>query len=431
MLAEFEQDQQRAASPWLYSNNNNKRNVLNSSLPIGMAYFDTLNHKNLRAQATFSPLPINYPFRRSMDQSDPSPAMEIKNRAFHLTHLEPAAQQSTQNDVTVHSGYTSFTDDYANQAEDFYPEEDRHSAVFEVMPEMYKFTLEDAVRDVPSGEGSYGGDVGVDGNRDGNRIRSFQGPVTEAPPDSSEYSNALNTRTVEEYVNPVAYQPLDVEEPTADYPINTEVNQYAANNQIYNHVSAAMYEPRHMPDQPVRQTFHDYGQMGYANPIAASSRVVTRELRMHNPKPTTITSETAVTEDNPNSDIITRSPKTFEISSWASTQLKFQSKKTEKKDLPKNLEKLNEMKSKSDVKRNTRKARLSNLEVTGSYSKQRTQGAVDAEKSLKLNESEPMASVAKVVDDEAGDYLKEQSAVATNNMPKQVQRRPKEENYFQ
>lgn len=380
-----------------------------------MAFFEANNQKNLRTQPTYSPLPISYAFKRSMDTSSQSPVTpkEATSRVFHLNSMEPSAMHSMQNDIKVHSAYTSFTSDDGKNEDDYVPEENRQSVMFEIMPEMYKFTLEDAIRDTRGGIGGSGGD------------RSFLGPVTEAPPEIPDYPNGLHSKVVEEYVNPYSYQIHEEAQPTADYPMNQEQDEFNEADEILNRAPTRLYEPRRSLSSRGRLRYHDYEQR-YNNPVAAASRVVQREYRINSPKPTTITSDVAITEDNPSSDIITKSPRNFQFMNWDPVQLKTHTMKMEKKNITKYTTKPNE-KIKNDIKLSKRKGRRNNLEVTDSYSRQRTQGASDSRR----NENQEERTVNQNANnDEMTDHHNDEF-VASSDQVQRAGTRPSEVNYFQ
>lgn len=379
-----------------------------------MAFFETNNRKNLRTQPTYSPLPINYPFRRSFEHhSDPKSLREIKNRVLHVIHTEPSAQQSIRNEVRVHAGYSTLP----KQANDYHPEENRHSSVFKVMPEMFKFTLEDAITDPSNGDDNekHGGSIGVNDRRDANLIRIFPSPVT----DHSSERSTLSTRVVEQYVHPVTYQPRTLDQPTVASPVESEGKQYASNLSVTKHIVIV----------PTRQRNRSYGHLKFFNPMTASSRVVFREQKIPYPKPTTITTEVSFTEDNPTSDIITNSPSTFRFPSTEMPQFKFQSMKLDKKSTRKNVNKP-VVKGKTETKQNPRKSRRNNLEVTGSYSRQRTQGTADREKSTKPSGNEAKET-EKNSENRVKGHQKQESVASSDPVQQTTEMAPSEVKHYQ
>lgn len=360
-------------------------------------------------QPTYSPLPISYAFRRSMDSAgqESSSPQQASSRAFHVNNMEPAA--SMQNDIKVHSAYTSFTSDDGRNEDDFAPEENRQSMVFEIMPEMYKFTLEDAIRDTRGSSASGGGGSGV-----ADRL----GPVTEAPTEISDHPNGLHSRIVEEYASPNNYYGYaDDNKPTIDYPVNAEPSE---DDELLNR-APTRYEPVRPLAPRGKFRYNDFEQQRYNNPMVAASRVVQREYRLNSPKPTGISSDVAaITEDNLSTDIITKSPRNFQFMTWEPLQLKLQATK-------RNAAKTND-KIKNETRMSKRKGRLSDLEVIGSYSRQRTQGTVDAQP----NQSHARSFIEQHNEAKhTPDHRSNDASVSSSDQVSRSGTRPSEVNYFQ
>lgn len=114
-------------------------------LPIGLAYFDSDQNKDAFAPITYAPVPetvFNRPRKHKKSTTN-----HLKNRIFqtHNGEGEPTTMQSVQN-MIIHPkpNFIKFgtVEDVTTTDATFKPEEARlhHSA-----PEMYKFTLDDAV----------------------------------------------------------------------------------------------------------------------------------------------------------------------------------------------------------------------------------------------------------------------------------------------
>lgn len=297
-----------------------------------------------------------------MDAMRPS-GQEKNGRPIGLGEVEQLTMDSIQNNVKVHSPYPyeNFIKNDGINEENVYPEENRQSVVLEGMPEMFKFTLEDAIRDFRGGGG----------NSDGNRLNSFLGPVTEAPLETQDYPNGLNSKVVKEYVNPTAYQTFNEVQPTDANIVDREPGEYTENIEILNHAPTIVYEPRRIMTSRGGLRYRGYERQRYNRPMTSAPKIVFREYKTQTPKPTIITSEVAVTEENPSSDLITKSPGNFQFFSWDPSQLTVQSVKVNKNNNPKYITNFDNGFESTEIKR---KSRQNALEMTGSYSRQRTQG---------------------------------------------------------
>lgn len=296
-----------------------------SKLPIGLAYFEAINKKYLSREPTYSPLPIMYPFRRSMDRMKSS---GHQTRA-HIGEVEQTGMHSMQNHIQLAPSERTHQISEIDEAES--------------KPEMFKFTLEDAMGKSHDG---------VDGTNTFYSLYSTEGPVTTG-------STAVQTnKVIEEYVNPRTYKMLDD-------PLDAEPQAYTERFEILSRAPTRVYQHRRIMTPGANFSYRIFDRQRYHRPTAF------RELKPPTPSPT----EEAVTEESyaTNEPIMsTKSPGTFKFFSWDPSQLIVQALKVAKGNkFRKQPDADSEAKETMEIKR---KSRQNMLEVSSSYSKQRTQG---------------------------------------------------------
>lgn len=120
---------------------------LNDELPIGFAYFDNDKNKNAFAPITYAPVAAHTISRTHKRRKHTS---NIKNRNFqaHNGDEEPTTMQSIQNLVIQPKpnfiNLPNFEEDPSTTGESFLPDKSNQK-LHHVVPEMYKFTLDDVV----------------------------------------------------------------------------------------------------------------------------------------------------------------------------------------------------------------------------------------------------------------------------------------------
>lgn len=326
--------------------------VSKGNLPIGMAYFDENNQKNVFAPITFAPVPMHQ-FHRSYNEGIAPSNIQLKNRNYQMLEgeEEPIQMQSVHNMQThAEPNYMNF--DNIAQEEERIPEEAKAYLDLVPMPEMYKFTLDDVVLRP----------------RETRIINPFEGPVTMAPPPSlDEFPSSLDLNTAHIHVNDLAME--NPESLMKHFPMSTISSQNLPDEnemQPFGIRSNKNNERYSFPKTSYRKVERER----FFNPIGSSSRLIARQFRKFdsNPTPTTI-DITPSTEASSNDEVQIRAA----IESWTPTpQLRSKNSKRTRADYRKLHQQMENVKNQAENSKT--EPRHQHLEVSRSYTKQRTQG---------------------------------------------------------
>lgn len=307
--------------------NPKKPSLANDELPTGFAYFNSNNNRDPFAPITLAPVPENvYKHVRKHKKSTTS---HFKNRIYQDRdgETEPTTMQSIQNVVIqpkptiIHYGTV---DDVPTTYETFKPDANisKH-----LVPEMYKFTLDDAV-------------VRPHRNKHLKKV-ALKGPVTTAQSFDELPSNIdVHTQPITSY-GPIPTAHIAPEKPKYYY-------RHTRNNE--RNVSKV-----------VRKV--ERGRPG--NPVTDSVRHASRQFRRVEARPWT-TTENPLTETNGNDELQIKAT----VEKWPLQLQRFTGRSRQE---PKRRQPVS-----ASIARITPDElpfeSQQNLEVSPSYTKQRTQG---------------------------------------------------------
>lgn len=355
--------------------NANKYAHSSAKLPIGIEFFEQ-RHKNKMPfpPITYSPLYLNNLHRKHNFEDVEASNIHINTQRLEMLQNEefPTTTVAPPTAIVAQDMNEAQANTISPAEEVHLPEEAKTYHNLVTAPEVYKFTLDDAVIRPPR-----------------SNAPPAMGPVTFAPPPST-----MRTLTNEEYVLPENMPHVDVvvdsngHNTHGPYTIKPQVQYYHPHTNMGYHVS---HPNKHVSHYQVYEKRIPHEQTEYRIPNIGYRRIERirynqipmelsrHQLQQHPSNQVVMSTQMVVTTNEPKinkeNEVTTLQP--IEV---ADPKRMDSPKNYKKRRMQINVSPLNQVASEDDsVSANSRKHRqkdsfFNNLEFSSSYSKQRTQG---------------------------------------------------------